>query len=86
FGHEVLGQYYQRGAALTRQGGDVGLLIAKHSTKSNDMLADLVDTYLKLDEIDGALVIYALKPPSRIYQVEYDYSRGYPDVRLTPVA
>jgi hypothetical protein len=86
FGDEVLGQYYQRGAALTRQGGDIALLIAKHSTKSNDKLADLVDTYLKLDEIDGTLVIYALKPPSRIYHVEYDYSRGYPHVGLTPVA
>ena len=86
FGDEVLGQYYQRGAALTRQRGDVGLLIVKHSTKSNDKLADLVDAYLKLDEIDGTLVIYSLKPPSRIYQVEYDYSRSYPCVGLTPVA
>jgi hypothetical protein len=68
------------------QGGDAAILIAKHSTKSTDMLADLVDIYLKLDEIDGALVIYALKPPSRIYHVEYDYSRGYPNVQLTPVA
>lgn len=86
FGDEVLAQYYQRGAALTRQGGDAGILIAKHSTKSNDKLADLVDTYLKLDVIDGALVVYSLKPPSRIYHVEYDYSRGYPNVKLTPVA
>ena len=86
FGDEVLGQYYPRGAAATRLGGDVAILIAKHSTKSNDKLADLVDAYLKLDEIDGALVIYALKPPSRIYHVQYDYGRGYPDVRLTPLA
>ncbi|MDH2901657.1 MAG: ATPase domain-containing protein [archaeon] len=86
FGDEVLAPYYQRGAAITRQGGDAGILIAKHSTKSTDKLADLVDIYLKLDDIDGALVIYALKPPSRIYHVEYDYSRGYPNVQLTPVA
>ena len=86
FGDEVLGQYYQRGAAVTLQGGDVAIYVAKHATKSNEKLADLVDTYLKFDEIDGVLVLYALKPPSRIYHVEYDYSRGYPNVGLTPIS
>lgn len=86
FGHEILGQYFQRGAAMARQGGDIGLLIVKHSTKSNESLADLCDIHLKLEEIDGALVIYSLKPPSRICHMRYDFSLGFPQVKLTPIA
>jgi KaiC/GvpD/RAD55 family RecA-like ATPase len=81
FGPESLGQLIARGAAMTVHYGDVAIFIVKQSTKRKDSLADVADTYLKLDEIDGALTIYSLKPPSRVYHVEYDYSRGYPDMR-----
>ncbi len=86
FRPENLAQLDARGAAMIAHYGDVGIFIAKHSTKRKDSLADVVDTYLKLDEMDGALTICSLKPPSRIYHVEYDHSRGYPDVKMTPVA
>ena len=85
FGQDIE-RYLGRGAAMTRHYGDASVLLVKHSTKSKEVLADVVDHYLKLDVIDGAPVLYSLKPPSRIHQVRYDYSQGYPSVRLTPVA
>ncbi|MDG6994568.1 MAG: hypothetical protein JRN52_01485 [Nitrososphaerota archaeon] len=86
FGPESVSQLISHGAAMTAREGDVAVFIVKQSTKTKDLLADVADAYLKLDEIDGALVIYSLKPPSRVHHVEYDYSRGFPNVRLTPVA
>jgi KaiC/GvpD/RAD55 family RecA-like ATPase len=85
FGNEALGPLFARGAIMTEGYGDAAVFVVKQSTKSKDMLADITDAHLKLDEIDGAPVIYAMKPPSGIYHLEYDYGRGYPSVGLTPV-
>ena len=85
FGHEAVRSDYLRSATMTASYEDVAIFIAKQSTKGKEELADLVDLYLKLDEINGALTIYSLKPPSRIYHMEYDFTRGYPHVKLTPV-
>jgi hypothetical protein len=85
FGYEKLSSYSLQGASRTRRLEGAGILIAKHSTRLKERLSDSVDTYLKLDQIDGALVIYSLKPPSQIYHVAYDYGSGFPKVKLTPV-
>lgn len=82
---EDVGNVTARGLARTKSYGDAGILLVRDSTKSKESVADMVDVSLKLDQIDGALVLYFLKPPSRIYHVTYDYSRGQPSVRLTPV-
>ena len=86
FGHEYITPIFSRGPAMTRYYGDATIFIAKHSTSGKDTLADATTMHLKLDEIDGALVIHSVRPPSRIHKVSYDYSQGYPSVKLTPVA
>lgn len=84
YGDDAVG-VYQRGAVMTKSYGDVLLYMAKHSTRARGILADLADVHLKLDEINGALVLYSLKPPSRLHHVRYDYDKGYPSVTLTPI-
>jgi len=86
FGHEYITPIFARGPAMTRYYGDATIYIAKHSTTGKGTLADATTMHLKLDEIDGALVIHSVRPPSRIHKVSYDYSQGYPSVKLTPVA
>jgi len=79
-------RYYTRGTAMMGMHGDTSVLLARHSTVSREVLADMADVYLKADIIDGSVVIVSMKPPTRCYSVTYDYSEGYPSVKLTPIA
>ena len=85
-GPESIGPLNARGAAMTAQYGDVIINVVKHTTVNKEALEDLSDICLRLDQIEGAMVLYSTKPPSRIHHVEYSHRRGYPEVGLTPVA
>ncbi len=69
-----------------RYNKDLLIMIAKHSVKGIDKLSDLSDVHYKLDLVDGALVSYVIKPALQtIYNLDYDYSKGYPRVKVTPI-
>lgn len=63
------------------------IAICKHSTapEIKQTLADISDIHLKLDKYDSTMVLYGEKPTTGIYVIEPDVSRGYKDVKLTPV-
>ncbi len=65
--------------------GDALVAVAKYGSVLAPQLATLSDVHLKLEEVDRTLVLYSLNPPSELFHVEYDYSKGYPQTRLTPI-
>ncbi len=65
--------------------GDILMLAVKHSTQSKNAVSDMATTHIRMDELDGSLILYSVKPPSLIHHVEYDFSPGYPRVFLTPI-
>lgn len=65
---------------------DLLIMMVKHSVKGIDRLSDLSDLHCKLDLVDGALISYIIKPAwQTIYNLDYDFSKGHPQVRLTPI-
>ncbi|MGI0091577.1 MAG: gas vesicle protein GvpD P-loop domain-containing protein [Nitrososphaerales archaeon] len=80
-----LPSYMARGTAQLRQYGDVTMMLAKSSTKNLQIISDNCDLHIKLEEVDGCLVMFAKRPPSSPYGVSFDFSKGYPGVLLTRV-
>ncbi len=81
----LIGNYIVQGTAMQRQSGDVLMAFAKPSTSSLQVLSDNCDIHLKFEEVNGALILYAKKPPTSAYGVSYDVSQGYPEVRLARI-
>ncbi len=51
----------------------------------NQDLSYVSDTHLKIISIDGATMIYGVKPRTGLFAINYDISQGMPKLQLTPV-
>ncbi len=73
-------------AAMSREDGSLGIFLIKPSyPRASDILNTIVDVHLKIVREHGALLLYGLKPRTRLHFVEMDVSKGYPLPKLTPV-
>ena len=84
-GAENLGNIGAATSIFLKKTGDLMICGVKHGSKLLTKLSNSTDIHLKMDQIDGALMLYSVKPPSAIYNLYYDYSLGYPKVRLIPM-
>lgn len=69
----------------SRHFGDVVFVVSRFESPLLRDLSSIVDVHVKLDEIDGTLVIHCMKPWSQLFHVNNDHSLGYPHVRLVPI-
>ncbi len=65
--------------------GDAMLAVVKQSSSLRNQLAEFCDIHLKLAEIDRTLTLYSLNPASELYHVHFDYTVGYPGIKLVPI-
>jgi len=73
-------------ATMIREDGSLGILLLKPSyPRVSDILNAIVDVHLKTVREHGALLLYGLKPRTRLHFVEMDVSKGYPLPKLTPI-
>jgi hypothetical protein len=79
----LIANYIVQGTAKLRQSDDVMLVFGKPSTSSIQLLSDNCDVHLRLEEVNGALILYAVRPPTSAYGVTYEFASGYPQVHLT---
>lgn len=93
FGSESLEKVYSQDEAFrfsqgllqrVRHLGDVLYVVMRHGSPLEDELSNLSDVHVKLDQLDGTIVIQRLKPWSELFAVIYDYTNGYPNIRLIP--
>ena len=68
-----------------REYRDVMFVGVKQGSKIKQQLSDVSDLHLKIDEVEGASILYLVKPPSALMHLTYDFSQGYPTVNLTPI-
>lgn len=68
-----------------RQFNDVLMLAMKNGMESKAKLPDICDFYLKLEELDSTVIMFTVKPPSILYNLEYSYEKGYPSIKLKPI-
>ena len=81
-GMDLLGLSFGRSMKFT---GDLTISAIKTGSTMLGQFVNTIDMHLKLEEVDGTMIMHSKKPPSELYQVEYEYSSGYPNVILQPI-
>lgn len=71
--------------AKLRASEDVSIHMVKPGGTITQALSDVCDMHLKLVEVNGCMLLYGVRPPTLLNAVTYDYSKGYPQVLLTPI-
>ena len=84
YSHEEAFRFAQNMVQRVRHYGDVLYIVLPHGSTLLDEFSNLSDIHVKLDDIDGTTVIERLKPWSQLYAVVYDYSIGFPKIKLVP--
>lgn len=74
-----------RDVALNRNIGDVRVNIIRPSVHLKPQLVEVADTHLVVDEIQGALVAYGVKPRTAIHDFNIKIREGTAEIKLTPV-
>jgi len=73
-------------ATMLRENRSLGFFLLKPGyPRVSNILNAIVDTHLKIIREHGALLLYGLKPRTRLHFLEMDVSRGYPLPKLTSV-
>jgi hypothetical protein len=84
YGKERLPELISNEAKDAADNSELAIAIGKYSTSDmNKHLGDASTIHLKIEEIYGSMVLYALKPRKELYNLEIDVSRGYPAIKLT---
>ena len=74
------------GATLTREcEGLLFLLLKPGYPRVSEILNAIAEIHLRMIQKHGALLLYGLKPRTRLHFVEMDVTEGYPQQRLTPI-
>lgn len=61
----------------------VGILVP--TDESIGKLTNVAHTHLKIENIDGSVVLYGEKPFTELFALSFDVSKGYPKTNLTPI-
>jgi KaiC/GvpD/RAD55 family RecA-like ATPase len=85
YGTDDILKYTMMSIHKVKHYNDFLTLVAKDRTQTKQLLSDLADTHVKFEEVNGALLLYSIKPVSQTYNVDYDYICGYPSPKLTPI-
>lgn len=71
--------------ARIRNFGDLRINIIRPTIEIADQLRALSDVYLKVEQIDGALFLYGVKPETPLLNIDLVARKGRFHVKLTPV-
>ena len=84
YGSNVLEELTAHMSTVKRR-RDVFLGMCTSTTVSNRKLADLSDVHVKVENIDGAVLIYCEKPFTELHHLRFDYMNGFPQIVLSPI-
>jgi hypothetical protein len=80
-GLKVLG----KDASVIRNMGDVRVNVIRPSVDVRRQLIELVDMYLTVDEAQGVIFIYGVKPRTVIHDFDIRVQEGLAEIKLTPI-
>ncbi|MCJ2556008.1 MAG: hypothetical protein LN415_02735 [Candidatus Thermoplasmatota archaeon] len=84
FGHEVIEDMAGHMSSI-RKAKDIFIGIVTSTTSSTAPLANLAHTHLKIENIDGSVVLFGEKPYTELHALSFDHSKGYPQTVLIPI-
>ena len=68
-----------------RDSGAVSVGVISRPTNLREELLRAVDYHLKMQTINGSLLIYGVKPITNVHGVKFGFERGYPRLSLTEI-
>ena len=63
---------------LTRRANDLLIMVSRPNYRSLDVLRSISDMHLRVFEYDGVLMLAATKPQLFLYNIQSDFSGGFP--------
>jgi len=71
--------------AACRENGDLTIALSRPRLVAGLRAASLAGNYVRLKEKNGAILFYGVNPRTGLYAVEPDFSKGYPQLKFTPI-
>jgi len=68
-----------------RDAGALNIGVASRHTRLREEFLRTADYHLKIQEIEGSLVMYGVKPFTAVYGVNLNYDSGYPILKLMEI-
>jgi hypothetical protein len=65
-----------------RASNDLLIAVSRPNYKSLDVMRSVSDIHLRIFEYDGACMLAAIKPQLFLYNIQTDYSQGFPNAAL----
>lgn len=84
YGESVLEQMTAHLSAV-RRGRDVFIGHASPMTKSTQKLANLAHMHLKVQNVNGSILLFGQKPYTELFSLSFSYAKGVPKAALTPI-
>ncbi|MEE8199314.1 MAG: hypothetical protein V3R48_06340, partial [Thermoplasmata archaeon] len=84
YGPEVASRLTGHLAAI-RKSKDVFVGLASADSPSAEALANLASVHLRIENVEGSILLYGEKPYTSFHSISYDVERGFPQARLLPV-
>ena len=85
YGNQEIMRELMTAIQKVREYRDAMFVGVKQGSKIKQQLSDVSDLHLKIDEVEGASILYLVKPPSALMHLTYEFSQGYSTVKLTPI-
>jgi hypothetical protein len=57
-------------------------MVSRPNYKSLEVMKSVSDIHLRIFEYDGATMLAAIKPQMFLYNIQTDYSQGFPSASL----
>ncbi len=71
--------------ASIRDSAALSIGLASRPTKLREDFLRIADYHVKMQNINGSLIIYGIKPFTNIHGVSFSFEKGFPALRLTEV-
>ncbi len=71
--------------AAIRKSKDVFVGLTAADSPSAEALANLASVHLRIENVEGAILLYGEKPYTPFHSLSYDVEEGFPRARLLPV-
>jgi KaiC/GvpD/RAD55 family RecA-like ATPase len=68
-----------------RKSKDIFVGLTSPTCKSAETVANLSSVHLRMENVDGCILLFGEKPYTGLYNLSIDYSKGYPKAILTQV-
>jgi hypothetical protein len=73
------------GVSAIKDSDNVVIGIARQGQELVEKLSQISSTHFKVKNANGAIVMYGIVPRTEVYNISVDVSKGYGQVKLTPI-